>query len=92
MIVHVLKRFAGLFIVLFLTTILGCSDENESNPSDVSGYNYTDYYIAGFRVGSEGEEFSAGGRIFFLKRTVKRARVEGSSYAASAFPPTGVRA
>ncbi|PRH10176.1 DUF3304 domain-containing protein, partial [Burkholderia multivorans] len=47
MIVLVLKRFAGLSVALFLATILGCSDENESNPSDVSGYNYTDYYIAG---------------------------------------------
>ncbi|WP_330996880.1 hypothetical protein [Burkholderia pseudomultivorans] len=92
MIVFFLKRFAGLFVVLFLTTILGCADKNQSNPSDVSGYNYTDYYIAGFRVGSEGEELPAGGPNIFPKRTVKRARVEGNSCAASAFPPIGVRA
>ncbi|MBU9162128.1 DUF3304 domain-containing protein [Burkholderia multivorans] len=68
MIVLVLKRFAGLSIVLSLATILGCSDENESNPSDVSGYNYTDYYIAEFRVGSEGDEFPAGGPNIFPKK------------------------
>ncbi|WP_330996507.1 DUF3304 domain-containing protein [Burkholderia multivorans] len=68
MIVLVLKRFAGLSVALFLATILGCSDENESNPSDVSGYNYTDYYIAGFRVGSEGDEFPAGGPNIFPKK------------------------
>ncbi|MCO8612126.1 DUF3304 domain-containing protein [Burkholderia multivorans] len=68
MIVLVLKRFAGLSIVLSLATILGCSDENESNPSDLSGYNYTDYYITGFRVGSEGDEFPAGGSNIFPKK------------------------
>ncbi|MGK8207371.1 DUF3304 domain-containing protein [Burkholderia cenocepacia] len=68
MIVFFLKRFAGLFVVLFLTTILGCADKNQSNPSDVSGFNYTDYYIAGFRVGSEGDEFPAGGPNIFPKK------------------------
>ncbi|AJY15329.1 DUF3304 domain-containing protein [Burkholderia multivorans] len=68
MIVLVLKRFAGLSIVFSLATILGCSDENESNPSELSGYNYTDYYITGFRVGSEGDEFPAGGPNIFPKK------------------------
>ncbi|WP_176039832.1 DUF3304 domain-containing protein [Burkholderia stabilis] len=68
MIVLVSKRFAGLLVAGFLSTILGCSDANESNPSDVSGYNYTDYYIAGFRVGNEGQELSAGGPNIFPKK------------------------
>ncbi|WP_348995733.1 DUF3304 domain-containing protein [Burkholderia cepacia] len=68
MIVLVSKRFAGLFVVGFLSTILGCSDANESSPSDVSGYNYTDYYIAGFRVGNEGQELSASGPNIFPKK------------------------
>ncbi|AOR70476.1 hypothetical protein BBJ41_23310 [Burkholderia stabilis] len=68
MIVVVSKRFAGLLAAGFLSTILGCSDANESNPSDVSGYNYTDYYIAGFRVGNEGQELSAGGPNIFPKK------------------------
>ncbi|PRH08011.1 DUF3304 domain-containing protein, partial [Burkholderia multivorans] len=45
--IAVLKRFLVLLTGSLLVTIAGCSDENESNPSDVSGYNYTDYYIAG---------------------------------------------
>ncbi|WP_341772999.1 DUF3304 domain-containing protein [Burkholderia multivorans] len=31
-------------------------------------YNYTDYYIAEFRVGSEGDEFPAGGPNIFPKK------------------------
>ncbi|WP_321950197.1 DUF3304 domain-containing protein [Burkholderia cenocepacia] len=34
----------------------------------MSGYNYTDYYIAGFRVGNEGQEPSAGGPNIFPKK------------------------
>ncbi|KVT43923.1 DUF3304 domain-containing protein [Burkholderia multivorans] len=66
--IAVLKRFLVLLTGSLLVTIAGCSDENESNPSDVSGYNYTDYYIAGFRVGSEGDEFPAGGPNIFPKK------------------------
>ncbi|MBU9487544.1 DUF3304 domain-containing protein [Burkholderia multivorans] len=66
--IAVLKRFLVLLIGSLLVTIAGCSDGNESNPSDVSGYNYTDYYIAEFRVGSEGDEFPAGGPNIFPKK------------------------
>ncbi|ABB11102.1 DUF3304 domain-containing protein [Burkholderia lata] len=68
MIVFVWKRFAMLFVVGLLLTLAGCSDADESNPSDVSGYNYTDYYIAGFRVGNEGQDLWAGGPNIFPKR------------------------
>ncbi|MDN7654137.1 DUF3304 domain-containing protein [Burkholderia multivorans] len=66
--IAVLKRFLVLLTGSLLVAIAGCSDENESNPSNVSGYNYTDYYIAGFRVGSEGDEFPAGGPNIFPKK------------------------
>ncbi|WP_176039831.1 DUF3304 domain-containing protein [Burkholderia stabilis] len=66
--IAVLRHFLVLLIGSLLLTIAGCSDENESNPSDVSGYNYTDYYIAGFRVGSEGQEVSASGPNIFPKK------------------------
>ncbi|WP_176039829.1 DUF3304 domain-containing protein [Burkholderia stabilis] len=66
--IAVLRNFLVLLIGSLLLTIAGCSDENESNPSDVSGYNYTDYYIAGFRVGNEGQELSAGGPNIFPKK------------------------
>jgi len=68
MIVSFRKRFATLFVVGLLLTLAGCSDANEVNPSDVSGYNYTDYYIAGFRVGNEGQELSASGLNIFPKK------------------------
>ena len=67
MIVSARKCFATLFAVGLLLTLAGCSDANESNPSDVSGYNYTGYYIAGFRVGNENEELSAAGPNIFPK-------------------------
>ncbi len=92
MIVFLLKRFAGLFIVLFLTTILGCSDENQSNPSDVSGT--TTPTITSRNSASEVKAMNSPrvGRIFFLKRTVRCVREEGDSCAVSAFLPIGIRA
>ncbi|KAF1034769.1 MAG: hypothetical protein GAK33_05299 [Burkholderia lata] len=62
------KHFTALFVVGLLLTLAGCSDANESNPSDVSGYNYTDYYIAGFRIGNEGQELSSSGPNIFPKK------------------------
>jgi hypothetical protein len=55
------KHFLMLIVVASMLAMLGCTDANESNPSDVSGFNYTSYYIAGFRVGNEGQDLSAGG-------------------------------
>ena len=66
-IVSIWKHFAALFVVGLLLTLAGCSDADENNPSDVSGYNYTDYYIAGFRVGNEGQDIWAGGPNIFPK-------------------------
>ncbi|EDT05541.1 DUF3304 domain-containing protein [Burkholderia ambifaria] len=62
------KHFAAVFVVGLLLTLAGCSDADESNPSDVNGYNYTDYYIAGFRVGNEAQGLWAGGPNIFPKR------------------------
>ncbi|KAG8153362.1 DUF3304 domain-containing protein [Burkholderia catarinensis] len=67
MTVFVWKRFATLFVVGWLLTLAGCSDENESNPSSVGGYNYTDYYIDQFHVTNEGQQLSAGGANMFPK-------------------------
>ncbi|VWC64919.1 lipoprotein [Burkholderia lata] len=67
MILYIWKNFTTLFVVGLLLTLAGCSDADESNPSDVSGYNYTDYYIAGFRVGNEGQGLWAGGPNIFPK-------------------------
>ncbi|WP_175822797.1 DUF3304 domain-containing protein [Burkholderia sp. BCC0419] len=55
-----LKRCRFLLVGLLLLFI-GCSDEKESNPSSVSGYNYTDYYIDQFNITNEGQQLSAGG-------------------------------
>ncbi|RQZ20779.1 DUF3304 domain-containing protein [Burkholderia sp. Bp9031] len=68
MIMFVWKRFATLFVVGLTLMLVGCSDANDVNPSDVSGYNYTDSYIAGFRVGNEGQELSASGPNIFPKK------------------------
>ena len=55
------KHFAAVFVVGLLLTLAGCSDESDSNPSSVSGYNYTDYYIDQFSIRNEGQKLSAGG-------------------------------
>ncbi|MGT0247783.1 DUF3304 domain-containing protein [Burkholderia pyrrocinia] len=65
--IPVLNRLVALFVTGLLLTMVGCSDANESNPGDVSGYNYTDYYIAQFRVANEGQDLWAGGPNIFPK-------------------------
>ena len=62
-----LRRCLALCMGALLLTIVGCSDSNESNPSNVSGFNYTDYYIARFRVANEGQDIWAGGPNIFPK-------------------------
>ena len=64
----VFNRLVVLFVTGLLLTMVGCSDANESNPGDVSGYNYTDYYIAQFRVANEGQDLWAGGPNIFPKK------------------------
>ncbi|AWV03727.1 DUF3304 domain-containing protein [Burkholderia sp. JP2-270] len=66
--IPVLNRLVALFVIGLLLTMVGCSDANESNPGDVSGYNYTDYYIAQFRVANEGQDLWAGGPNIFPKK------------------------
>ncbi|WP_446904272.1 DUF3304 domain-containing protein [Burkholderia sp. YIM B11467] len=61
------NRIVALFMTGLLLTMVGCWDANESNPGDVSGYNYTDYYIARFRVANEGQDLWAGGPNIFPK-------------------------
>jgi hypothetical protein len=62
------KNFVMLIVVALLISTFGCSDANEINPSDVGGFNYTSYYIAGFRVVNEGQELSAGGPNIFPRK------------------------
>ncbi|AWV03728.1 DUF3304 domain-containing protein [Burkholderia sp. JP2-270] len=64
----IMNRIVALFATGLLLTMVGCSDANESNPGDVSGYNYTDYYIARFRVANEGQDLWAGGPNIFPKK------------------------
>lgn len=59
--------FVALFVVGLLFALAGCPGKNEINPSNVSGYNYTGYYIGGFRISNEGQEISAGGPNVFPK-------------------------
>ncbi|EDT37222.1 DUF3304 domain-containing protein [Burkholderia ambifaria] len=76
---NVLKRFPVLLVGSLLLTILGCSDANESNPSSVSGYNYTDYYIDQFRVMSENQDLSAGGANMLPKKAGQQRSESGGS-------------
>ncbi|WP_070106365.1 DUF3304 domain-containing protein [Burkholderia plantarii] len=68
MIVSIRKNFVALFVVGLLFALAGCSGKNEISPSDVSGYNYTGYYIGGFRISNEGQGSSAGGPNIFPKK------------------------
>lgn len=61
------KPLVGMLITGLVFAIAGCSDAHESNPADVSGYNYTDYYIDQFRITNEGQNLSAGGPNIFPK-------------------------
>ena len=80
------KRFLALFVGSLLLALIGCSDANESNPSDVSGFNYTDYYIAGFRITNEGQELSAGGPNIFPKKVDEERSGGGASMCCIGIP------
>ncbi|ALK30132.1 DUF3304 domain-containing protein [Burkholderia plantarii] len=67
MVMSIRNDFVALFVVGLLFALAGCPGKNEINPSNVSGYNYTGYYIGGFRIGNEGQEISAGGPNVFPK-------------------------
>jgi hypothetical protein len=47
-------------------TVVGCSDDG-GGASNVSGYNYTSNYIAGFSITNVGQDLSAGGPNIFPK-------------------------
>jgi len=83
---RVCKRVVVLFLAVLLVTAFGCSDRNESNPSDVSGFNYTDYYIAGFRITNEGQELSAGGPNIFPKKAGEERSGGGASMCCIGIP------
>ncbi|WLE61060.1 DUF3304 domain-containing protein [Burkholderia plantarii] len=61
------KCFTALFVVLLLFILMACSDRDESSPSSVSGYNYTEYYIGQFGIENEDQEFLASGPNIFPK-------------------------
>ncbi|WP_171907305.1 DUF3304 domain-containing protein [Burkholderia plantarii] len=46
---------------------MACSDQDESSPSSVSGYNYTEYYIGQFGIENKDQEFLASGPNIFPK-------------------------
>ncbi|MDN7654140.1 DUF3304 domain-containing protein [Burkholderia multivorans] len=77
--ITVQRYFLLLLIGSLLLTMIGCSDSNGSNPSSVSGYNYTDYYIDQFIITSEGHELSAGGSNILPKEAGKLRSESGGS-------------
>ncbi|PRF71152.1 DUF3304 domain-containing protein [Burkholderia multivorans] len=77
--ITVQRYFLLLLIGSLLLTMIGCSDSNERNPSSVSGYNYTDYYIDQFLIAGEGHEMSAGGSNILPKEAGKLRSESGGS-------------
>ncbi|PRF50550.1 DUF3304 domain-containing protein [Burkholderia multivorans] len=77
--ITVRRYFIFLLIGWLLLTTIGCSESNDSNPSSVSGYNYTDYYIDQFTITSEGHEMSAGGSNILPKEAGKLRSESGGS-------------
>ncbi|HDR9586889.1 TPA: DUF3304 domain-containing protein [Burkholderia stabilis] len=77
--ISALRHFLALLICSLLLTMIGCSDSNDINPSSVSGYNYTDYYIDQFLITSEGHELSAGGSNMLPKEAGKQRSESGGS-------------
>nr|WP_144160438.1 DUF3304 domain-containing protein [Paraburkholderia sp. BCC1885] len=59
----------GLAAAVLLAATSGCTDANESNPADVKGFNYTDYYVDRFDIENEGQDLSAGGANMLPRRT-----------------------
>ncbi|MBU9541877.1 DUF3304 domain-containing protein [Burkholderia multivorans] len=77
--ITVQRYFLILLIGSLLLTMIGCSDSNDSNPSSVSGYNYTDYYIDQFLITSKSHEMSAGGSNILPKEAGKLRSESGGS-------------
>ncbi|WGY71555.1 DUF3304 domain-containing protein [Burkholderia cepacia] len=77
--ITVMRDFLFLLIGSLLLTMIGCSDSNDINPSSVSGYNYTDYYIHQFRISSENQFLSAGGSNMLPKEAGKQRSESGGS-------------
>jgi hypothetical protein len=61
------RIFALITAVVLLASVSGCSDADDTNPSGVSGFNYTSYYIARFDVTNEDQNLGAGGGNIFPK-------------------------
>ncbi|WP_423368197.1 DUF3304 domain-containing protein [Burkholderia sp. LMG 32019] len=77
--ITVLRYFLVLLIGSLLLTMIGCSDSNDINPSSVSGYNYTDYYIHQFTISNENQDLSAGGSNMLPKAAGKQRSESGGS-------------
>ncbi|WP_244486967.1 DUF3304 domain-containing protein [Burkholderia plantarii] len=85
-IVFAKKCFTVLFVGLLFFILTACSDQDESSPSSVSGYNYTDYYIDQFLIGNEGREFLAGGPNIFPKERGEARSGGGASVCCIGIP------
>src|SRR6266481_6318315 len=71
---------------MLLAFVAGCFDENEIDPSDVSGFNYTGYYIAQIRIANEGQELSSGGPNIFPKEAGEERSGGGKSVCCIGIP------
>jgi hypothetical protein len=79
------KRITALCVAgLLLAAIVGCSDDG-GGASNVSGYNYTDYYIAGFSITNVGQNLSAGGPNIMPKEKGEE-RSEGGGMCCIGIP------
>ncbi|VWD43893.1 DUF3304 domain-containing protein [Burkholderia contaminans] len=85
MIVSIWKRFAAVFVVGLLLTLAGWSDADDSNPSSVSGYNYTEYYVDQFSISNEGQKLSAGGSNM-LPKEAGQVRSESGGMCCISIP------
>jgi hypothetical protein len=79
------KRVAALCVAgLLLVTVVSCSDDG-GGASNVSGYNYTSNYIAGFSITNLGQDLSAGGPNIFPKEKGEE-RSEGGGMCCIGIP------
>ncbi|WP_233236728.1 DUF3304 domain-containing protein [Bordetella sp. LUAb4] len=77
--IFLLRRFAVLFLTGLVLPLAGCSDPNQSNPSELAGYNYTDSYIAIFSVSNEGQRLEAGGSNIYPKKPGEQRSESGGA-------------
>jgi len=78
--------FALFVVVVLLASIGGCSDQDDSSPADVGGFNYTNYYIAQFDVANEDQSMSAAGPNIFPKDANEARSGGGASVCCISIP------